>query len=107
MIQSNCIFCKIISHEIETEIVKESNSVIVFRDQNPSAEKHFLVVPKVHIASFMELTDKDLLWEMDEMMRDLISDTNLNNEGYRVMFNGGSYQHVPHVHWHLLVGKLL
>ncbi|MBP6979682.1 HIT domain-containing protein [Candidatus Curtissbacteria bacterium] len=103
----SCIFCKISSKEIETDIVFESENVIVFHDREPSAEKHFLVVPKKHIVNFLDLTEKELIWEMDEIMRKLVIDNNLNSSGYKVLFNGGYYQHVQHVHWHLLGGKML
>jgi len=103
----DCIFCKIINREIETDIVTESENVIVFHDRESLAEKHFLVIPKKHIVSFVELTDRDLFWEMDEIMRKLIIDSEVDKSGYKTIFNGGYYQHVPHVHWHLLGGKLL
>ncbi len=103
----SCIFCKISSKQIETDIVFESDNVIVFHDREPSAEKHFLVVPKKHIVNFLDLTEKELVWEMDEIMRKLVIDNNLDSSGYKVLFNGGYYQHVQHVHWHLLGGKML
>jgi len=103
----SCIFCKISSKQIETDIVFESDNVIVFHDREPSAEKHFLIVPKKHIVNFLDLTEKELVWEMDEIMRKLVIDNNLDSSGYKVLFNGGYYQHVQHVHWHLLGGKML
>ncbi len=106
MTENDCIFCKIASKKIETDIVAETENVIVFHDREPSAEKHFLVVPKKHIPDFLELTDNEVFWEMSHVMRKLISDNNLSGSGYKVLFNGGYYQHVPHVHWHLLGGKM-
>ncbi len=106
MTENDCIFCKIVSKQVETDVVAETENVIVFHDREPSAEKHFLVVPKKHIPSFLELTDNEVIWEMGHVMRKLIMDNKLAESGYKVLFNGGYYQHVPHVHWHLLGGKM-
>lgn len=104
--EDDCIFCKIALKDIETDIVSETENIIIFHDREPSADVHFLIVPKIHIKSFTELTDKELFWEMDEAMRTLIAQNDLEQSGYKVLFNGGYYQHVPHVHWHLLGGKM-
>lgn len=102
---AECIFCKIINSEVSTTTVGESAHVLAFADVSPSADTHILIVPKKHIETFMDLTDT-LEWdEMRQMAQQLVEKLNLSS-GYKLVFNGGKYQHVPHVHWHLLGGNL-
>ena len=61
---SNCIFCKIINGDFGTEFVYENDSAVVFKDINPKADTHLLVVPRLHVESLNELNDKDLLGEL-------------------------------------------
>jgi histidine triad (HIT) family protein len=104
---SDCIFCKIVNGELPTKKVFESANAISFYDIKPSAQTHILIVPKIHIETFMDLNDgnKDLLAEMFEMARKIISDKKIEGK-YRVSFNGGSLQVVPHLHMHILGGEL-
>ena len=104
---NECIFCKIVKREIPSNIVYESDSLIVFPDINPSAEIHLLIVPKVHIAAVTDITPEHgkLLAAIYEAVKKLISDNNLTDSAYRVVVNGGKAQHVPHLHFHLLGGQ--
>jgi histidine triad (HIT) family protein len=99
----DCLFCKIIAKEISAEFVYEDSEVIVFPDINPKAKTHLLVVPRTHIKSFLDLTDKQILTltKMIKVIQRLIEDKKLKG-GYQLIFNGGKHQHVPHLHWHLL-----
>ena len=100
---SECVFCKIIKKEVPTEMVHEEEHVVVFRDIRPKAREHFLIVPTVHIKSFLDLSDKHLLLltKLIKVVQRLIRDYKLAG-GYRLVFNGGKHQEVPHLHWHLL-----
>lgn len=102
----NCVFCKIISGEIPTEFIYTDERVAVFKDINPSAPVHILVIPKEHIASLNEATDKSLLGELLFRVSQTAKDQNLINSGYKVAINVGvgGGQVVPHLHFHLLAG---
>lgn len=109
-VDADCIFCKIISQEIPTELLLETEHVVAFRDINPEAPTHLLVIPKKHIASVSELTDDDqlIMGEVMLAIRDLAEKEQLN-QGYRVVVNTGTHggQTVRHLHFHLLGGRSL
>jgi len=101
-----CIFCKIVKGEIPTKFVLKTDNIIAFYDLHPIAPTHILIVPQKHIVSVLDIksTHKDLLAEMMNVAQKLIKNYNLN-KGYRLMFNGGKHQHIPHLHMHLLGGE--
>jgi histidine triad (HIT) family protein len=101
----DCIFCKISSDEIQASKVYEDGEVVCFYDLAPSADYHVLIVPRKHVDSFLSLDDDALLGKMRRAAREVIDKLELRG-GYRLVFNGGKYQHVPHLHWHLLGGDL-
>jgi len=103
----DCIFCKIINKETPADIVYESEKVIVFKDINPKAPIHILIVPKKHITSVkeVEIEDKELLGELFLVAKKIARDKNL--KGYKLIVNVGreAGQIVDHLHIHLLSGK--
>lgn len=99
------MFCKVIEGQIPTPMIWENEQVLAFYDREPSAETHVLIIPKHHVASFTNLDDLSLWEAMRQAARQVIMDLNLGS-AYKLVFNGGSYQHVPHLHWHLLGGKM-
>ncbi|MCL5411945.1 MAG: HIT domain-containing protein [Patescibacteria group bacterium] len=101
---TDCIFCKIINKEISANLIYEDGLIVAFNDVHPQAPIHVLVIPKKHITTFLDLSKSDLLVieRMIEFMQKLIKEKSLDKTGYRLVLNGGSYQHVPHLHWHLL-----
>lgn len=99
----NCVFCKIINNELPSEVLYSDDSVIVFKNIAPVAEHHYLVCPKKHISKFTEVGDE--IKDMSEACKNLISKFDIE-DGYKLVINGGKYQSVPHLHWHLLAGKL-
>ena len=105
MQQEDCLFCKIVSGEIPAKKLLETTKVLAFHDLHPSAETHVLVVPKEHLGTFLDLTDDDLLSEMRQAIQQVINTLGLSG-AYRLVINGGKYQHVPHLHWHILGGEL-
>ena len=107
---SDCIFCKIIAGEIPSSKVYEDERVYAFRDINPMAPVHVLIVPKTHVSSADEITDKNstLVAAIFEAIPKIAAAEGLSN-GYRVITNCGEdgCQSVKHLHFHLLGGKKL
>lgn len=103
----DCLFCKIIRKEIPKVFNFESENLVVFPDIHPSADIHFLIVPKEHIGSVKDLKKghANLLLEIYQAGNKLAADNNLENDLYRVVVNGGRAQHVPHLHFHFLGGN--
>jgi histidine triad (HIT) family protein len=103
------LFCKIVAKEIPSETVYETDDVLGFRDINPAAPTHVLLIPKEHIASAAELGESHgaLLAEMFEAMASLTKAAGL--ESYRVVTNVGSEagQTVHHLHFHAIGGRSL
>ena len=104
----NCLFCKILSGEIPSQKVYENDYVYAFRDINPQAPVHVLVIPKKHLASLDDTdnaSDRDLA-ECLRAVRLIASRENLAN-GYRVVSNCGpdACQSVHHLHFHILGGR--
>lgn len=105
MQEKDCIFCKIVSGDVKSNIIYESDAVLAFPDVNPIAATHILIVPKKHIDSVMTIGKEESsdLTAIFEAAGQLVSKNSL--ESYRLAFNGGKFQHVPHLHMHLLAGK--
>ena len=106
---ADCIFCKIIKKEIETEIVYEDQEIVAFKDINPAAPVHLLVIPRKHIPSLLDLeeTDASLIGRLHLVANDLARAFGLDRRGYRVVINCGpdAGQAVFHLHLHLLGGR--
>ena len=102
-----CLFCRIIKKEIPSNIVYESDRLVVFPDIHPSADLHYLIVPKEHIGGIGEIREVHglLLVEINEIVSRLVKEHNLTDDFYRVVVNGGRAQHIPHIHFHLLGGQ--
>lgn len=106
----NCLFCKIVAGQIPSTKVYEDDAVLAFRDINPLAPVHVLVIPKVHIADTNGITAENsaLIAHIFEVIPRIAAAEGLVN-GYRVVSNCGpdSGQMVPHLHFHILGGKSL
>ena len=107
----DCIFCKIINKEIPSDIVYEDDEIIAFKDIEPVAPVHILIVPKKHIPSVMELTDGEqlLIGKIYSVAQKLAIKFNVDKNGFRIVTNCGDNagQTVKHIHFHLLGGKKL
>ena len=107
----DCIFCKIAAKEVPVQPVYEDDEIIAFRDINPQAPVHVLVIPKKHIANLLEATEEDslLLARIHTVIRRLAADLGVADEGFRLVVNtkdnGG--QTVHHLHFHLLGGRFM
>ncbi len=108
---SDCIFCRIAAGEIPSDKVYEDNDILAFRDINPKAPVHILVIPKQHLVSLNDVASPDeaLLGRMMVVLRDLAADQGVSETGYRVLSNCGpdGGQEVDHLHFHLLGGRKL
>ena len=106
----NCLFCKIIAGEIPSTKVYEDETVYAFRDINPQAPTHILVIPKVHIPSVDGITAENsaVVAHIFEVIPTIAAAENLTN-GYRVVSNCGqdAGQTVHHLHFHILGGQEL
>jgi histidine triad (HIT) family protein len=107
----SCIFCKIISGEIPGEMLHQDDEIVAFRDINPRAPIHILIVPRKHIAAMNEMADSDLplLGKMAGVAKQLAKAEGISERGYRLVVNCGleGGQSVPHLHMHLLGGRQL
>jgi histidine triad (HIT) family protein len=104
----DCLFCKIAAKSIDADIVHESANVLAFRDINPGAPTHVLVIPKQHLGSASELSREqgELLGEIFETLASIAAKEGLES-GHRIVTNVGpdAGQTVGHVHFHLLGGR--
>ncbi len=105
------IFTKIINREIPSDIVFENDKVIAFKDINPQAPVHILVVPKKEIPTINDIKpeDKELIGEIYLAIEKIAQEMGIAEEGYRVIANCNEYggQEVFHIHFHLLGGEKL
>lgn len=106
---TDCIFCKIIAGEIPSTNVYKDDQVTAFRDINPAAPTHILIVPKKHIDSINVLTvdDEPLIGHLFFIAKQLAEQEGIAEPGYRLVINTGAEagQTVDHVHLHLLGGR--
>lgn len=105
---ADCLFCGIVAGEVDATVVAESDAALAFRDINPAAPTHVLVIPKRHVASVAEMGsgDADLLGSVFEMIRQVASDAGIEG-GFRVVTNVGADagQSVHHLHFHVIGGR--
>ncbi len=105
------IFDKIIRKEIPADIVLETEEILAFRDIHPLAPVHILIIPKKRIATINDLQDEDalLVGNMFLAARDIASDLNISEKGYKLLFRVGEHggQEIPHIHLHLIGGARL
>ncbi len=107
----DCVFCKIIKGEIPSEKVYEDDKVIAFKDIQPAAPIHVLVIPKKHIEKLIDVTEEDshLISHIYQVINKIAKDMKIEDDGFRVIVNCGkdAGQEVMHLHFHLLAGKKL
>jgi histidine triad (HIT) family protein len=106
---NSCIFCKIITGSVKANVVHEDSDVLAFRDVNPQAPVHILIIPKNHIERVSSLTDKDLsiVASIHRVAQLLARSENIEQDGFRLVTNNGRNggQSVDHLHYHLLGGR--
>jgi len=102
-----CLFCRIVAKEIPAKIVAETADCVAFRDVNPQAPVHVLVVPRTHVPSLNEVTDATIVGKLAQLAKDLAQREGLTERGYRLVINtnADAGQTVFHLHMHLLGGR--
>ncbi len=107
----DCPFCRIVAGEIPSEIVYRDEDFLCFRDIEPQAPKHLIIIPKRHIASLSELTEQqqELVGRLVILAKGLAEAEGIAKSGYRLAVNCGPEggQVVPHLHLHLIGGRKL
>ncbi|KAJ53858.1 histidine triad (HIT) family protein [Clostridium tetanomorphum] len=107
----NCIFCKIIKGEIPSEKIYEDDLILSFKDINPEAPMHVLIIPKKHISSLNELKEEDskIISHIFIVAKEIAKKLGIDEKGYRIVTNCGEDggQTVEHIHFHMLGGRLL
>ena len=108
---SNCLFCKIINREMNVDFIHKDDQNVAFKDINPQAPFHILIIPKKEINTLNNVTlnDKELMGHIILTATNLAKELNIDKSGYRLVFNcnedGG--QSVYHIHLHLIGGRKL
>ena len=106
---SGCVFCRIVGGQLPAQVVHESDRVMAFRDLNPQAPVHLLLIPKEHVESVAELEERhgDALAELFLSAAHLAKAEGVDRSGWRIVSNVGpdAGQSVAHLHFHLLGGR--
>ena len=111
MNSSDCLFCKILAGDVPAELVYESDEAIAFRDINPQAPSHVLIIPRQHIETINDLGPGDaaLVGNLFLVAQQLAKEEGIGENGYRVVMNcnADAGQTVFHLHLHMLGGRQL
>jgi len=106
--EKDCLFCKIVNKEIKSDFLYEDDTVVVFRDINPHAPVHILIVPKKHIRSVNDIAENDgkIVSHMIAAAKKIAKQEGINESGYKLLFNveKGGGQVIFHLHLHLIGG---
>jgi histidine triad (HIT) family protein len=108
-VANQCLFCRIVNKEIPAQIVAENADCVAFRDINPQAPVHILVIPREHVPSLNQLSDPALVGKLSAFATELAHREGIAERGYRTVINtnADAGQTVFHVHLHLLGGRQL
>jgi len=106
---SDCLFCRIAAGELPADRIHEDDLVVAFRDINPRAPTHVLLIPRQHIGSALDLTEADasVLGRLFAVAADLARTLGIADDGFRIVSNVGRWggQSVDHLHLHLMGGR--
>jgi len=107
--QANCLFCRIASGDLPAGFVAENEHAVAFRDIDPKAPVHVLVIPRVHVESLATADDEALLGSLMSLAAQIARDEGIADRGYRTVINTGrdGGQSVAHLHVHVLGGRQL
>ena len=105
----NCLFCRIVRGEIPAKIVAENTHCVAFRDINPQAPTHVVIVPREHVASLNAAKDATMIGELALMASQIARSEGIAERGYRTVFNtnADAGQTVFHLHLHLIGGRVM
>ena len=103
----NCLFCRIVREEIPARIVARTEHCVAFRDVNPQAPVHVLVIPREHVASLNEAEDPALVGQLALLAAEIARSEGIADSGYRAVINtnADAEQTVFHIHLHLMGGR--
>jgi len=106
-VADDCLFCRIVRKEIPAKLVAEDEHCVAFRDINPQAPVHVLVIPREHVPSLNQAKDAEMIGRLSLMAADIARSEGVAESGYRTVINtnAGAGQTVFHVHLHLLGGR--
>jgi histidine triad (HIT) family protein len=106
-VPTDCLFCKIVKKEIPATVVAENEHCVAFRDINPQAPTHILIIPREHVASLNDVRDPSTVGRMHLLAAELATSEGLAERGYRTVINtnADAGQTVFHIHVHLLGGR--
>ncbi len=106
---TDCLFCKMVSGDIQPDTVMETDDILAFRDINPQAPTHILIIPKKHISTTNDITEADavIMGKLYLVAKEIAALEGLADTGYRTVMNCNSDggQAVYHIHLHLLGGR--
>ena len=106
---SDCLFCKILAGDIPADLVYESDTAVAFRDINPQAPTHVLVIPRKHISTINDITSDDeaIVGSLYTAAKEIAAADGIADDGYRAVMNcnEGAGQSVFHIHLHVLGGR--
>jgi histidine triad (HIT) family protein len=107
----DCLFCKIAAGEIPADTILETDKLLAFRDINPMAPTHVLIIPKQHVATINDLaiSDRETIGDLYLAAKQIAADEGIADDGYRVVMNcnAGAGQSVFHIHLHVLGGRTM
>lgn len=107
----DCLFCKILAGDIPADIIYDSDTAVAFRDINPQAPTHVIVIPRKHIATINDLepADKEIVGGLYMAAQEIVRQEGIADSGYRAVMNcgEGAGQTVFHIHLHVLGGRSL
>jgi histidine triad (HIT) family protein len=108
-VTSDCLFCRIVRGEIPAKLVAETDDCIAFRDIDPKAPTHVLIVPREHVGSLAETEDAELVGKLSLLAARIAADEGISARGWRTVVNTGpdAGQTVFHLHMHLLGGRAM
>ena len=108
---TDCLFCKIRDGEIPGDVVFENDNMLAFRDVNPQAPTHILIIPKKHISTVNDLEENDeaIMGELFRTAKLIAAQEGVSDDGYRLVVNCNEKagQTVFHIHMHLLAGRAM
>jgi histidine triad (HIT) family protein len=106
-VSDDCLFCRIIRGEIPAKFVAKTPECVAFRDINPQAPTHIVIVPRAHIPTLLDVTDPLIVGQMSKLATDLAKSEGIADSGFRVVINtnADAGQTVFHLHMHLLGGR--
>ncbi len=111
MSREDCIFCQVADKTVTSELLYEDDDVVAFKDINPQAPSHILIIPKKHIDRLTNVDDEELitLGKMVNVAKKIAKENEFDKDGFRLLVNEGKNggQTIYHLHFHLLAGRRL